>query len=166
VTAPVPPPSPPRAAEQPRPEPRPLVPEPAGRADEFLSSDTLAKLDEPPATAPAPWKPGEPAADTSPPPVAASLPADDAATNRSRLIFARLADVVVVVLLLVAGMFVGELVVRKSTSTILEEAGSAPKFPPVDLLLWLGCVAFFPLIYAWLGTRGWTLGTWLRRKED
>lgn len=109
----------------------------------FISPETLAQLNEPaqPPTAGTEAKP---------------------AGNRKTL--ARVADAAVFLVLLVVGALLGEMVARKPTGEILSGAGSAPKFPPTDLLLWLGCVAFFGLLYAWLGTRGWTVGGWLRRK--
>lgn len=89
-------------------------------------------------------------------------PADEPAPQRKTL--AIVADVVVAIVLLAIGMLVGEAVVGKSTGQILSNV-TGPTFPPTDLLLWLGCIAFFGLIYVWLGTRGWTLGGWLKRRQ-
>jgi hypothetical protein len=62
------------------------------------------------------------------------------------------------------GAFLGEFATRKSTAAILREAGSAPKFPPTDLLLWLGCVATPVLAYVLFARRGRSVGGWLRRR--
>jgi hypothetical protein len=152
----VPPPPPPVAVAPPVPPPAP--------GDDFLSSAALAELDigkdeakllrEPP---PELLGPVKAAAPVRPPPPAATPP-------RSRKLIPNVADAAAVLVLLVAGVLVGEVVVKKSTRDILTEAGSAPKFPPVDLLLWLGCAGFFVLVYTWLGTRGWTVGGWLKRR--
>lgn len=75
-----------------------------------------------------------------------------------------LADLVAFAVLVVVGMFLGELLARKPTGTILSEAGSAPKFPPMDLLLWAAPPATFALIYLLLNSRQRTLGAWLRRR--
>lgn len=149
---PEPPPKPaPPIFQKPIPVPPPVPIEP----EELLSSDALAKLGLPP----------EKLAPPAAMPLADSEPDEDRA-DRSRRFFAGLADGVVVLILLAMGALVGEMVVRKPSGTILRESGTAPRFPPVDLLIWLGCTAFFALIYVWLGTRGWTLGAWLRRRGD
>lgn len=75
-----------------------------------------------------------------------------------------LADLVAFAVLVVVGMFLGELLARKPTGTVLSEAGSAPKFPPMDLLLWAAPPATFALIYLLLNSRQRTLGAWLRRR--
>jgi hypothetical protein len=75
-----------------------------------------------------------------------------------------LVDAVVVLTLAGGGALFGEIVTRRATAAILEDAGSAPKFPPVDLLVWLACVAFPLLVYTLLGNRGKTIGGWLRRR--
>ena len=84
--------------------------------------------------------------------------------NPRRKALAKFVDAAVIVLLAALGMLAGELVLRKSTGDILRSSASAPKFPPTDLLIWLLCAAFFVLIYAWLGKRGWSAGSWLRRR--
>jgi len=119
--------------------------------DLFMSAEMRAKLaaaaaPEPVAEAPLPIP--EPTAPRRPPTKA--LPAA--------------VDAFITVILLALGMFVGEAVAGESTGHILSNAGSAPKFPPTDLLLWLGCVGFFGLLYGWLGARGWTVGGWLKRR--
>jgi hypothetical protein len=137
-------------------KPAPVPPEVPAEAEDLLSADSLAKL-------------GLPSEKSAPPattmPLAVSEPDEDRA-DRSRRFFAGLADGVVVLILLAVGALVGEMVVRKPSGTILRESATSPRFPPIDLLLWLGCAAFFALIYIWLGTRGWTLGAWLRRRGE
>jgi hypothetical protein len=86
------------------------------------------------------------------------------APNPARRLLGKLLDGVVGLILFAVGAMVGEYVAEKPTREILESAGSAPKFPPLDLLIWLGSAAGFVLIYVWLGTRGWTVGCWLRRR--
>jgi hypothetical protein len=76
-----------------------------------------------------------------------------------------LADLGAFVLLVVGGLFLGEFLVRKPMGTVLSEAGAAPKFPPVDLLLLLGPPVMFGLIYLLLGNRERTLGAWIRRRK-
>ncbi len=74
-------------------------------------------------------------------------------------------DFVVFVLLVVVGMFVGEMLAQKTTGAVLSEAGSAPKFPPPDLLMWGGPPAVFALIYLLLSSRKLSVGEWLRRRR-
>ena len=74
------------------------------------------------------------------------------------------ADLVVFVLLVVVGMIFGELLARKPTGEVLSEAGSATKFPPVDLLLWAAPPVLFGLVYLLLGSRERSAGAWLRRR--
>ena len=76
-----------------------------------------------------------------------------------------LVDLGAFVLLVVGGLFLGEFLVRKPMGTVLSEAGAAPKFPPMDLLLLLGPPVMFGLIYLLLGSRERTLGAWIRRRR-
>jgi hypothetical protein len=62
------------------------------------------------------------------------------------------------------GSMVGELLAKKSAAQVLSGAVSAPKFPPMDLLMWASGPVLAGLLYLWLGARGWTPGGWLRRK--
>lgn len=136
----------PQAAPPPEPHPPEQgVPAPKNADEPLISPEALAHLDEPAKLFP----PGAETGSTS---------------ARNRNVLARVADAAVVLVLLVAGALLGEMVARKPTGEILSGAGSSPKFPPTDLMVWLGCVAFFGLVYAWLGTRGWTVGGWLRRQ--
>ena len=73
-------------------------------------------------------------------------------------------DIAVGLALVGVGALLGEFAVRKSTAAILREAGTAPKFPPVDLLVWLACVAFPLLVMVLFANRGKTVGNWLRRR--
>jgi hypothetical protein len=167
VPDPQPEPEPPPPEPEP-PKPAPPVPPPIlqkpvpvphevpAEAEDLLSADSLAKLGLPQE------KPAPPATAM----LAGETDAVEARANRSRRFLAGLADGVVVLILLALGALAGEMVVRKPSGTILRESATAPRFPPIDLLLWLGCAAFFALIYVWLGTRGWTLGAWLRRRGE
>jgi hypothetical protein len=73
-------------------------------------------------------------------------------------------DVMVGLLLAGLGMLLGVLATGKGTVEVLREAGSAPKFPTVNLLLWLGCVASPVLGYVLFVKRGKSVGAWLRRR--
>jgi len=75
-------------------------------------------------------------------------------------------DVMVGLLLTGVGMLLGEFATRKGTVEVWREAGSAPKFPPVDLLLWLGCVATPVMLYVLFVKRGKSVGAWLRRRAS
>lgn len=135
-------------------EPTSAPPVAAPEPSDFLSNELRDDLDlkveraaaEPPAT-PAP---------------AAVAPAPAPAGRRRAL--GLVVDVAVGLALAGGGALLGEFAARKSSVTILQEAGSAPKFPPTDLLLWLGCVATPLLLYVLLANRGKTVGGWLRRR--
>ncbi|MBX9583276.1 MAG: hypothetical protein K2X87_23490 [Gemmataceae bacterium] len=73
-------------------------------------------------------------------------------------------DAAVFLILLAAGVLAGEAVAGKPTRQVLADAEAAPNFPPTDLLLWAAGPVVFGLAYLWLGTRGWTVGGWLRRR--
>jgi hypothetical protein len=75
-------------------------------------------------------------------------------------------DVAVVLALIAIGVVCGELLVRRSTMEVLREAASAPKFPPVDLLMWLSPTVLLMLIYALLLSRGRSIGSWLRNRAQ
>lgn len=113
----------------------------------------LELLGLPPAPPPKPPKP--PAPPTAPPPAPAAEPT----------VLPFLADLGVFLLLLVAGLLVGELVVRKPMGQVFSEAGSAAKFPPIDLLILLAPPLMFGLIYLLLNSRERTVGAWLRRRR-
>jgi hypothetical protein len=74
-------------------------------------------------------------------------------------------DVCVVLLLLVGGAVVGEIVAGKSTREVIDGM-SGPKFPQLDLLIWLAPPVLFVLVYTLLGSRGKTVGAWLRRRTS
>ena len=76
------------------------------------------------------------------------------------------ADLAAFVLLVVAGMFCGEMLAGKPTGQVLSEAGSAAKFPPVDLMLWAAPPVLFGLVYLLLGSRERSVGAWLRRRQS
>jgi hypothetical protein len=104
----------------------------------------------------------------APPRAAAKPPAADwdaaEPAPLGRRVFAGVLDMVVMFALLVLGATASEMVLGKSSREVLVAASSAPKFPPVDLIIWLGGPALAGLLYAWLGIRGWTVGGWLKRR--
>jgi len=91
-------------------------------------------------------------------------PAPPAPPRAGRKLLPVVVDVLVVLVLVGLGVLAGELLVKKSSGQILSESSSAPKFPPVELLMWLAGPVLAGLIYLWLGTRGWTVGGWLKRR--
>jgi hypothetical protein len=97
----------------------------------------------------------------------AGLPAAPAkpAGSLSR-VMPTLLDGAVAVILLVVGVLLGELLAQKSTREVWREAGSAPKFPPLELLQWLGPPLFLGLVYVLLMTRGLSVGSWLKRRQN
>jgi len=76
-----------------------------------------------------------------------------------------IADVAVGLILLAVGVFLGEMLAQKPTGQVLSEAGSAAKFPPLDLIQWLGPPVLFGLVYAMLASRGLSVGGWLKRRS-
>jgi len=68
--------------------------------------------------------------------------------------------------LLLMGGLLGEFLAQKSTGDVWHDAGSAPKFPPIDLLLWLAPSTMLILIYYLLVTKRKSLGAWLQRRSE
>jgi hypothetical protein len=101
---------------------------------------------------------------SNPPAAAASPISTIPATPTGRRGLGMAVDIAVGLGLAGIGALLGEVAVGKSSAVILREAGSAPKFPPMDLLLWIGCVATPILVYLLLANRGKTVGGWLRRR--
>jgi hypothetical protein len=113
-------------------------------ADElFEAPDALAVLDT-----------AKPAPPTPPPPP----------RRGERKLLGAVVDVIVAIALVAAGVFLGELLARRSTGEVLKDAASAAKFPPVDLLMWLSPILLLLLVYALLISRGKSLGSILRRR--
>jgi hypothetical protein len=77
-----------------------------------------------------------------------------------------LVDAMIGLLLLLIGGLLGEFLTKRSTSDVWKEAGSAPKFPPIDLLLWLAPPTMLILIYYLLITRRKSLGAWLQQRRE
>jgi hypothetical protein len=95
-------------------------------------------------------------------------PAPEAApppTTAGRKLIPIVADVAVGLILLAVGVFLGEMLAQKPTGQVLSEAGSAAKFPPLDLIQWLGPPVLLELIYAMLASRGMSVGGWLKRRS-
>jgi hypothetical protein len=72
-------------------------------------------------------------------------------------------DVMVGLLLVAAGVFLGELLAKKGTREVF--AGiNGPKFPQPELLMWLGPPVLLLLLYTLLGSRGKSVGAWLKKR--
>jgi hypothetical protein len=97
-----------------------------------------------------------------------TLPDEDAAdpTTRKMKPLSIVVDAMIGLLLLIVGGLIGEILANKSTGDVWREAGSAPKFPPIDLLLWLAPPIVLILIYYLLITRRKSLGAWLERRKQ
>ncbi len=115
----------------------------------------LDLLGLPPAPPP---KPVAPAVSVAPAP-------EPAAPVAEPTVLPFLADLGVLLLLVFGGLLLGEVATRKPMGQVFTEAGSAAKFPPVDLLLLLAPPATFGLIYLLLNSREKTVGAWLRRRS-
>lgn len=154
-TAPAPPP-PPKKPAAPPPSAKPAAPPPTPKLPvaepehEPINLDLLPKSAAPP---PPPWRPAQPRGPEAEPregPAPGLLPF--------------VADLVAFVVLVVAGLVLGEVLVHKPTGEVLSELAS-PKFPPIDLLVWAAPAALFALVYLLLFKRGRSLGAWLRREK-
>src|SRR5205807_70775 len=125
--------------------PRRLPPD--GQSDLFLEGKPKLPGDGPP---PAKRKPAAPAAepDERPP----------------RKLLSTVIDVAVGLVLLVAGVLAAEVLLRKPTRQVIEEA-SGPRFPSIDLVVWAGLPVALVLIYVMLAGRGLSIGGWLRKRS-
>ena len=86
---------------------------------------------------------------------------------RERKLLGTVVDVVVAIVLVVVGVFCGELLARQSTAEVLKDAASAAKFPPIDLLMWLTPTLLLLLVYAALHlARQERSGGFLRRRAE
>jgi hypothetical protein len=74
-------------------------------------------------------------------------------------------DLVVMLVLIAAGAFLGEVLAGKPTREVWVDAGSSVIFPPTDLLMWLAPPVLFALVYGLLVSRGKSLGARFRRAE-
>ncbi len=106
-----------------------------------------------------------PAPKPVPKPAPAPEPAAPPEARPEATLLPFVADLATFVLLVVIGMLLGEQLAGKATGVVLSEAGSAAKFPPVDLLLWGAPPVAFGLVYILLGSRERTVGAWLRRRK-
>jgi hypothetical protein len=121
-------------------------------SEQEINLDLLPKSSPPPSP---PWKPKPPE------------PEEPQSEEKPRsALLPLLVDLGVFLILVGGGLLVGELLARKPTMQIVSEAGSAPKFPPVDLLLWLAPAVLLALVYLLLSKRKRTLGAWLRRRRE
>jgi hypothetical protein len=85
------------------------------------------------------------------------------AAGGARKFVAAVVDAAVVVILIAAGAFLGEWLAGKPTREVWHDAGSAVKFPPIDLLMWLAPPVLFTLVYVLLISRGKSVGARLRK---
>lgn len=122
-----------------------------------LSADTLGDINHEqlptPVVLPPPWR-------AVPPAVAARHAAPP------RLVWPVVVDGIVGGLFIVAGVFVGEWLVGKSTRQVLSDAAFAVSFSPREWLLWAAGPVLFGLLCLLLNNRQITVGTWLRRHLD
>ena len=93
------------------------------------------------------------------------VPAGPAPPRGTRKVLAFAADAVMIVVLVAAGVFLGELLAGKSTRQVWADAGSSVLFPPVDLLMWLSPPVLFVLVYTLLISRGRSGGARLRKTD-
>lgn len=165
LTAPAPGPElPPEPEPEPAPvpvpipkRPEPQLPEkPAPAAEPDQPSDIPLDVIGPPAAPDAPASP-EPVIVGPPLPAAVRWPG-------VRKYVPAVADAAVGLVLLVAGVVLGEFLAGQPTGQVLREAKSSPRFPSTELLLWLAPVVSFGLGYTLLAARKWTVGEWLRRR--
>ncbi|MBA4187418.1 MAG: hypothetical protein C0467_05300 [Planctomycetaceae bacterium] len=98
-----------------------------------------------------------------PPPPSEDEPAPE--PSRKNLL-PLVADVAVGLILLAVGVFLGELLAQKSTGQILHEAGTAMKFPPIELIQWMGPPVVIVLVYGLLASKGRSVGGWLRKRRS
>lgn len=98
-----------------------------------------------------------------PAPVAAPVPTAEP-KRRLKHVLPVIADVAVGVILLGLAVFLGETLAGKPTRQLWHDAGGAVKFPPIELIQWIGPVAVIMLTYALLVSKGVSVGGWLRRR--
>ena len=137
-------------------------PNAAGRIEHAPSLGARPLVDEP--AKPSPLKPHRSVKRSGP--KAAPPPAEpNAPANKSRAtLLPFIADLVALVALLAGGMILGEMLAQQATGQVLSAAGSAPKFPPVELLLWAAPPVALALLYLVLSGRQYTLGAWVRSR--
>ncbi len=175
------------AVPEPTPDPKPEPPKPKVELPRIVAPPRPVDPPRVPTPAPIPTKAIEPVASKpadddllfeKPDPLAELEPEVPAAKRAaepkpapepsqpggSKLV-AVVVDVGIGLILIVVGVLLGELVAKKSTRDVLSEAGSAAKFPPIDLLMWMAPLVLFGLVYVFLAGRGKTLGGWLRRRS-
>jgi hypothetical protein len=165
VVAPVPIPKPPPAVVAPVPVPPPPEPETEltnGPAEHYRAALEL-RLEDSPDLERVSRQPQPMAEDVAPP--RALPPEKPVAPPRPRRGVAIVVDAAVFLILLAVGVVAAEMLLGRSSAQVIRESSSAPKFPPTDLLIWLAGPVLTGLIYVWLGTRGWTVGGWLKRRQ-
>ena len=155
------------------PAPKPAPP-PDGNGAPVVEPDPARSVERNGEHAPAPEAEAEPKTDDSvdkinldllPKPVPTPPPEEPPEAKLEPTMMPFLADLGVFVVLVLVGLLLGEQLVGKPTGQVLSEAGSATKFPPLDLLLWGGPALVFGLVYLLLNSRELTVGAWLRRRN-
>ena len=95
----------------------------------------------------------------SPPPPAAPPPKPLRGRKRVGVVV----DLAVVLLLVAAGVFLGEMLAKTSTRDVIAGV-NGPKFPQPALLMWLGPPLLLVLSYTLLASRGKSAGAWLKKR--
>ncbi|MFO0799219.1 MAG: hypothetical protein U0804_17255 [Gemmataceae bacterium] len=153
---------------EPTPEPTPEAPpadsfvDPTGTVDLFPESDDVRTRGPVEKDVPDPADSVDlfPRAYSEPQPT--ELPTPPAPSHRGLRVSV---DVAVGVLLAVIGSLLGGLATQKGTVEVLREAGGAPKFPTIDLLVWVGCVAAPVMGYVLFVNRGKSVGGWVSNRR-
>lgn len=143
-----------------------LIPEPEGGAVPVATAASRSEANGPPAgPAPGPNRvPVAPKAAATKPAVAKQVTAKPAPAAVGRKLIAAVVDAAVGLVLLAGGVLAGEILARKPTRQVWNDAGGAVSFPPVELLMWAGPPLLILLVYVLLLSRGVTIGGWLRRR--
>lgn len=154
--------SPPEQIQEPHGEPRPpgsgsRIPLSGGRSSPC--SDTFPEPEPDPELPPPP-----PKKRPRPQPVTPSTPEiePEPAPARKKLL-PIVVDLVVGLVLLAIGVLLGEMLAKKPTAHVWHDAGGAVKFPPEELILWMGPPALISLVYVLLVSKGLSVGGWLKR---
>jgi hypothetical protein len=135
------------------------VPAPASASDTDTDPDSTPEinLDLLPKPEPKPPKP-------PPKPAPKPAPEPELEPQSDATLLPFVADLGVFLLLVIVGVFAGELLAGKPTGQVLSEV-AGPKFPSIDLVLWAVPPLLLGLVYILLNGRERTLGAWLRRRR-
>lgn len=157
---PVPPPPPPVVAlPKQKPVPVPIPPPPPEPEPEPEAE--LPPVEPPPQVE----RPKPPKKRRQSDPVPQSTPQPEPQRERKKLLPV-VADVAVGLLLLAIGVLLGEMLAKKPTAQVWHDAGGAVKFPPEELILWMGPPALISLVYGLLVSKKISVGSWLKRRAE